>query len=93
MLAEVPDHDKLVLFDRARMAVNAKGGMIDSLTPVQRQEFVRLVVEAVPALGADVDLDAMVLSPHVRPFFVPVEAPPDGLEPPTRTLGRCRSIH
>ncbi len=23
----------------------------------------------------------------------PGEAPPDGLEPPTRTLGRCRSIH
>jgi hypothetical protein len=25
--------------------------------------------------------------------FSQVQAPPDGFEPPTRTLGRCRSIH
>lgn len=48
---------------------------------------------------------AIVAATPANPAFLPLiasmtarndavgMAPPDGLEPPTRTLGRCRSIH
>ena len=40
---------------------------------------------ALDALAVEVD--------GVWPSAFGSMAPPDGLEPPTRTLGRCRSIH
>ena len=52
----------------------------------------------VPSTLADRRVREITIRMEARPFFadldggVPV-APPDGLEPPTRTLGRCRSIH
>ena len=60
---------------------------LDRATPEQRADLARVLVER-PA----------------RPFFLAAAAeaaeravlgvaPPDGLEPPTRTLGRCRSVH
>jgi hypothetical protein len=54
------------------------------------------VVEEVTTKNRDVD--EIRLRPEAMPFFaspdpVQILAPPDGLEPPTRTLGRCRSIH
>ena len=49
---------------------------------------------------ADRQVVGITVRPEARPFFTDYRAsdqlamaPPDGLEPPTRTLGRCRSIH
>ena len=71
---------------------------VDRATPTQRREVVRLLVERVVARNGTVSAAAITWTPPARPFFVGASscvagAPPDGLEPPTRTLGRCRSIH
>ena len=66
------------------------------------RELVALLVDRVET--ADRAVARVVWTAPARPFFVAAAAeaddraawgvaPPDGLEPPTRTLGRCRSIH
>gem|GEM_PF-3961753 len=57
-----------------------------------QQAIVRHIVERVEIQdGVVVGIDTR---PEARPFFEGMAvAPPDGFEPPTRTLGECRSIH
>jgi hypothetical protein len=57
-----------------------------------QREFVQLTVAIVQANEAGAL--TVTPTPPVQAFMgVLAVAPPDGLEPPTRTLGRCRSIH
>ena len=96
MLAEVPDHDKLVAFDAHRRQIASLADILDSpaATPGDRQAFIGLIVANVAATGSVVDPASIRYSPAVQPFFgVPVGEPPGGFEPPTPALGRLRSIH
>jgi hypothetical protein len=63
---------------------------------IGRSPLLAMVVEEVTT--RDRVVDDIRLRPVAMPFFaspdpVLVLAPPDGLEPPTHSLGRNRSIH
>jgi len=76
----VRDNDKLVMFDATYRNITSMADVIDRLGPVDRAEYVRLVVESVTAQDGTVDPATITYTPPVRPFFgVPVMAPPDGL--------------
>ncbi len=68
------------------------GKVIRETSPEHQQAIVRHIVERVVIQdGVVVGIDTR---PEARPFFERCGmAPPDGFEPPTRSLGRCRSIH
>ncbi len=92
MLAELPDPNKLVAFDRNRRVMVT---MAENVERATRPLLVQLPVERVQARGRSVDPDYRVdaaRSPVLPACCLGME-PPGGLEPPTRTLGRCRSIH
>jgi hypothetical protein len=91
-LSMLPDDGKLVLFDRQRKVLVDMAENVAAATPEQLRELVLMLVERAETRGRE--LGAVTWTGPARPFFgVVAVAPPDGLEPPTRTLGRCRSIH
>ena len=72
--------------------------MVDAASGDKLQELVPWLIARVET--AERHVLRIVPTEPARPFFAWSEdddcasvAPPDGLEPPTRTLGRCRSIH
>jgi hypothetical protein len=92
LLANVPDADKLVVFDKHRTVIETMAENLDRATPAQKAELVRLLAERIVARGRTVAAVDIKWAGPVRPFFA-VGAPPDGLEPPTQALGRPRSVH
>lgn len=83
-------------FDEVAELVASLPAALDAATPDQVKQLLAMVVEKVTT--KDRVVDEIRLRPEAMQFFaspdpVLVLAPPDGLEPPTRTLGRCRSIH
>ena len=93
LMAELPDGDKLVLFDQHRRVIETMAANIAAASPALGGELVRKVVLTVTARGRTVDSQDIEWSPAVLPFFQMLEVPPDGLEPPTQALGRPRSVH
>ena len=96
MLAELPDPNKLVAFDRNRHVMVTMAENVERATRPQLADLVQLLVERVKARGRTVDPESIEWTPPARPFFEPccvAMAPPDGFEPPTPALGRLRSIH
>jgi hypothetical protein len=92
----------LVEFDRFRnraAELRSFAEMVDSASGDKLQELVPNLIARVET--ADRHVTRIVPKEGVKPFFAWAKqgetcvgvAPPDGLEPPTRTLGRCRSIH
>jgi hypothetical protein len=76
--------------------------MVDSASGDKLQELVPWLIARVET--AERHVVRIVPTEPALPFFAWAKqgaegetcagvAPPDGLEPPTRTLGRCRSIH
>ena len=102
-LAALPSpDDMIILFDRFRAQVRSFPETLDAASNEDLRGFVADLVERVEA--ADRQVARVVWTAPARPFFLAAAAeaedralwggaPPDGLEPPTRTLGRCRSIH
>ena len=102
-LAALPSpDDKIVLFDRYRAEVRSFPETLDVASDEKLRELVALLVQRVES--ADRLVARVVWTAPARPFFLAAAAeaetralwgvaPPDGFEPPTRTLGRCRSIH
>ena len=65
---------------------------VAAATPEQLRELILMLVERAETQGRG--LGPFRWTGPARPFFAVVGvAPPDGFEPPTRTLGECRSIH
>ncbi len=94
-LALIPEHDKVRSFDEVGAVVESLAAALDAATPDQVKQLIAMIVDEVTT--KDRVVDEIRLRPEAMPFFTAAEtlvlAPPDGLEPPTRTLGRCRSIH
>ena len=68
---------------------------IDVASREQLWELIGMLVERIKVTeDGDYEIEPI---PAARPLFAAAGdlllAPPDGLEPPTRSLGRCRSIH
>jgi hypothetical protein len=93
-LVTIPDSDKLVQFDSHRKVVLSLAESMDKASPQRLAALVKLIVEKVPVVDGKVDPQQIVWAAPVRPFFesVLLEAPPEGIEPPTQALGRPRSI-
>lgn len=94
-IALLPEPDKVVTFDAVASVVESLRTAIDCASPEQLRELIGMLVERIK-LTEDGEYEVEPV-PAARPFFAAADtlllAPPDGLEPPTRTLGRCRSIH
>ena len=91
-LSLLPDDGKLVQFDRHRKVMVDMAENVAAATPEQLRELILMLVERAETHGRE--LGAVTWTGPARPFFAVVGvAPPDGFEPPTRSLGRCRSIH
>ena len=93
-IATLPEPDKVISFDEVAARVASMPAALASATPEQAKALIALLVESVEA--NDRQVCGITIVPAARPFFAQPTlsmAPPDGLEPPTRTLGRCRSIH
>ena len=94
-LALLPEPEKIITFDAVARIVESLRLAISTAAPDQLKELIGLLVERV-RVSAD-GTYAIELVPAARPFFAPretlLQAPPDGLEPPTQALGRPRSIH
>ena len=93
MLAEVPAIDKLVLFDQHRRVLTTMVANVEAASPPLRAELARRLIRRIVARGRKVSVQDIEWAGPVKPFFLPLEAPPDGFEPPTQALGRPRSIH
>jgi hypothetical protein len=93
-LVTIPDSDKLVQFDSHRKVVLSLAESIEKASPQRLATLVKLIVEKVPVVDGKVDPQQIVWAAPVRPFFESalLEAPPEGIEPPTQALGRPRSI-
>ena len=91
LLLLLPDHDKLVTFDRHREVLVSMADSIAIAKPARRQELLGMLVERIVASGRQVR--DVIWTPAARPFFgadratfengVVVLARPEGLEPPT----------
>ena len=93
-LASLPEPDKVISFDDVAARVASMPTALASATPEQAKALIALLVESVET--SDRKVSGITIVPAARPFCASstlLMAPPDGLEPPTRTLGRCRSIH
>ncbi len=95
-LALLPQNDKVCSFDEVAEIVESLPAALDRATPDQAKQLLAMVVQEVTTEGRTVA--EITLRPEATPFFDLergdlVLAPPDGFEPPTRSLGRCRSIH
>ena len=86
LIAELPDDDKVGLFDRPRKVVESMADNVDKATPEQKADLVRLLVRRVEARDRVNVMDSIMWSPHVRPFFEHVD---DVAECP-RTDSRAR---
>jgi hypothetical protein len=71
MLAELPDPNKLVAFDRNRHVMVTMAENVDRATRPQLAELVQLLVERVEAKGRTVDPESIESTPPARPFFQP----------------------
>ena len=67
-LAGMPDHDKLVLFDRQREILLSMAENIERATPAQLAELIGHLVERVATTSKRVT--RVVWTPPARPFFV-----------------------
>ena len=67
---------------------------MDKASPQRLAALVKLIVDKVPVVDGKVDPLQIVRGAPVRPFFESylLEAPPEGIEPPTSALGRPRSV-
>jgi hypothetical protein len=93
-LAELPppEESDLVAFDKAAGVLLPMAEVIRGTALEHQRAIVRHIVERVQVHEGEVI--GIEPRPEARPFFEGMAvAPPDGLEPPTRSLGRCRSIH
>ncbi len=94
-LALLPEPDKVITFDAVAAIVESLRAAIDTASPEHLRELIGMLVERIKV--TEDGLYEVEPAPAARPFFSVANdlllAPPDGLEPPTRTLGRCRSIH
>gem|GEM_PF-4924825 len=89
----LPDHDKLVTFDRHREVLVSMADNIEMATPARRQELLGMLIERIVASGQKIE--QIIWTPAARPLFgvggavlaesggVDVLARPEGLEPPT----------
>ena len=71
MLAELPDPNKLVAFDRNRHIMVTMAENIGKATRQQLAELVQLLVERVQAKGWMVEPESIEWTPPARPFFEP----------------------
>ena len=69
MLAELPDPDKLVAFDRNRNVMVTMAENVEKATRPQLQELVQLLVERVQAKERSVDPESIEWTPPARPFY------------------------
>lgn len=69
MLAELPDPDKLIAFDRNRRIMVSMAENVEQATRPQLAELVRLLVECVQAKDRSVDPASIEWTPPARPFF------------------------
>ena len=69
MLAELPDPNKLVAFDRNRHIMVTMAENVERATRPQLADLVRLLVERVQATGRTVDPASIEWTPPARPFF------------------------
>jgi hypothetical protein len=70
-LAELPDPDKLLVFDRNRRVMLTMAENVDRATPDQLTELVQLLVERVSVAGRAIDPASIEWTPPARPFFEP----------------------
>ena len=68
----MPDHDKLIMFDRQREILLSMAENIEHATPAQLEELVDHLVERVETAGRHIT--RVVLTPPARPFFGAGEA-------------------
>ena len=71
MLAELPDPNKLVAFDRNRQVMVTMAENVEKATRPQLADLVQLLVESVQAKGRTVDPESIDWTPPARPFFEP----------------------
>jgi hypothetical protein len=69
MLAELPDPDKLIAFDRNRQIMVSMAENVEKATRPQLQELVQLLVESVQAKQRVTDPTSIEWTPPARPFF------------------------
>ncbi len=69
MLAELPDPDKLVAFDRNRTIMVTMAENVEKATRPQLAELVQLLVERVTAKERVIDPATIEWTPPARPFF------------------------
>jgi hypothetical protein len=91
-----PVDSNVIAFDRAAATILPMATVIRETSVEHQQAIVRHIVESVEVDGGEVV--GISVRAEARPFFADygravVEAPPDGLEPPTQALGRPRSVH
>ncbi len=97
--AAQPAYSEAVLVEAARL-LGRLGELWRRATPEERQEIASSLFSSVRVRDQAV-VEATLAHDEYLPLLASSEAraarvavaPPDGLEPPTRTLGRCRSIH
>ena len=71
LLAELPDPNKLVTFDRNRRVMVTMAENVEQATRPQLAELVQLLVERVVASGRTVEPESIKWTPPARPFFEP----------------------
>ena len=71
LLAELPDPNKLVAFDRNRHVMVTMAENVDRATRPQVAELVQLLVERALAKGRTVEPESIEWTPPARPFFEP----------------------
>ena len=71
MLAELPDPDKLVTFDRNRRVMVTMAENVENASRPQLAELVQLLVERVQAKGRTIEPESIEWTPPARPFFEP----------------------
>ena len=69
MLAELPDPNKLIAFDRNRRIMVSMAENVEKATRSQLQELVQLLVERVQGKDRTVDPASIEWTPPARPFF------------------------
>ncbi len=87
--------EKVITLDAVAGVVASLARAIDTATREQLKALVGILIERIRA--TDDGRYQIEPVPAALPFFAPreslLQAPPDGLEPPTQALGRPRSVH
>ena len=73
LIAELPNEDKVVLFDRHREVVESMADSVDKATPEQKADLARLLAQRVEARDRVNVMNSIMWSPRVRPFFERVD--------------------